>query len=89
MNAEPGTICWQLVKAMQAYAAVVPWLAPAIEATCRTLGCPPSSLTYQPVTRPPIEWLTMSTWPWPVRERTWSTKVPSPRALTMLSPAQL
>src|SRR5689334_10725465 len=73
MNDEPGSISTHDGLNVQAAAAVVPWLAPAMEARCRTYGWPPSSLMYQSLTRPPIEWFTMSTWDAPVRLRTCRT----------------
>ena len=54
-----------------------PLLAPASEAQCPTLTCPPSSFMYQRVTSPPIEWLTMSTLSAPVSWSTCSMKSPS------------
>src|SRR3954451_212578 len=70
MNAEPGSISTHEGLTVQAEANVVPWLAPAIEARCRTYGWPPSSWMYQSLTSPPMEWLTMSTCEAPVRART-------------------
>src|SRR4051794_26265436 len=69
MNAEPGSISTHEGLTVQADANVVPWLAPAIEARCRTYGWPPSSWMYHSLTSPPMEWLTMSTCDAPVLDR--------------------
>src|SRR5688572_25403059 len=89
MNSEPGYISMHEMLIRQAPANVVPWLAPAIEATWLTNWAPPSSSRYQRVTRPPMEWFTMATFAAPVWLRTELTMLRRPAALVWFEPAQL